>query len=830
MVAKLKKTRVAIVGGGVGGISAAYNIWKQVGYKCHVEIFQSDSSLEGTAKRIQSTKLDCSIEVRPEVFCSASQPEFSTFTKELGVHTGSGYRAVYVEGADHVLGGVSLWVCLLTSIISAPIKTAKFVWTLLKFFGCAWNFVQEKKSRNSEITLKQFAKRSSLSKKIVNGYLEPLANAVFPYGTEKTMEMEAYPVLRHMVDHHLLSFSGLTWRSIASSVLIDCFLDKCKPEIHLNTSVHQVIQNENGKWTLNESPIEYDAIVFSLSNFLKHVTMRTYIPEAKFLMDAAKSVQYEEEIIYIHDDQRVMPEDRHDWGSAVVRNGITTYWENVRQHIAADKHVFSTVVTKDSNSRMVTSRKHWVVDPISRLRPCYNAHNKRIAQKIHRLSGSAGLHICGTPYTLDKLEDDYKMGIAIANIHSDKAIPLVRHPVTTVPRPVLSLMALIKAFFVQFSVWAFRWSMHERIEEGCIGMLFPNQEMLYFGNPGGPMVVVTVKNYLFVVFALVYSEWGWTEAIFKGWAATNNTTLLTLFLCQNLAQEKNIFQKFASYFRPSPRKSFDFYNNHEDFFGSVLDGTKTSSVALFENEDEPLEDAQLRKLDRIVDCLTKVDKDSHVLEIGAGWGSFAVRLVQRKGCKVTCVTNSPIEPIQKLAKRSKINTIEALELDFLEIPEKFRDKKFDAIVCIEAIEKNRGRKYDKYFEILGWYCKAGGQVVLQLNCGSYNYDRNASHLVKSYAFSGGSLPTLGDICQYGAKYGLITCSCHRMSINSAYMARKWLKNFLERSSRPDCRFSEEFKRAVYSYLQIVPALTVCNQTDLYQITMEKVVVDQSLML
>ena len=84
------------------------------------------------------------------------------------------------------------------------------------------------------------------------------------------------------------------------------------------------------------------------------------------------------------------------------------------------------------------------------------------------------------------------------------------------------------------------------------------------------------------------------------------------------------------------------YDLGNELFALMLDETMTYSCAVFEDAREPLADAQRRKLRRVCDKL-ELGPDDRVLEIGCGWGSFAILAAQECGCRVTGLTISPAQ-------------------------------------------------------------------------------------------------------------------------------------------------------------------------------------------
>ena len=84
------------------------------------------------------------------------------------------------------------------------------------------------------------------------------------------------------------------------------------------------------------------------------------------------------------------------------------------------------------------------------------------------------------------------------------------------------------------------------------------------------------------------------------------------------------------------------YDVGNDFFRLMLDETMMYSCALFERPDMSLAEAQAAKLDRLCRTLDLGPSD-HVLEIGTGWGGFAIHAAGRYGCRVTTTTISPAQ-------------------------------------------------------------------------------------------------------------------------------------------------------------------------------------------
>jgi cyclopropane-fatty-acyl-phospholipid synthase len=156
------------------------------------------------------------------------------------------------------------------------------------------------------------------------------------------------------------------------------------------------------------------------------------------------------------------------------------------------------------------------------------------------------------------------------------------------------------------------------------------------------------------------------------------------------------------------------YDISNDMFASFLSKDMTYSCAIFESKDESLETAQYRKLDRII-RQARITSEDRVLEIGSGWGSFAIRAATKTGCRVTTLTLS-IE--QKVLAEERIKAaglqdrISVVLCDYRQhVPEKLYDK----IVSIEMIEAVGREFLETYFAKVNDFLKEeGGIAVFQV--------------------------------------------------------------------------------------------------------------------
>lgn len=157
------------------------------------------------------------------------------------------------------------------------------------------------------------------------------------------------------------------------------------------------------------------------------------------------------------------------------------------------------------------------------------------------------------------------------------------------------------------------------------------------------------------------------------------------------------------------------YDISNDMFAAFLTSDMTYSCALFDTtapNDIDLEAAQYRKINRIIN-LAKIKSTDHVLEIGTGWGSFAMEAVKRTGCKITSLTLSMEQKTlaeKRIAAAGMADNITVLLCDYraLKIPR----EKFDKVVSIEMLEAVGKEYLETYFETVTRLLKLEGGIAV----------------------------------------------------------------------------------------------------------------------
>jgi cyclopropane-fatty-acyl-phospholipid synthase len=184
------------------------------------------------------------------------------------------------------------------------------------------------------------------------------------------------------------------------------------------------------------------------------------------------------------------------------------------------------------------------------------------------------------------------------------------------------------------------------------------------------------------------------------------------------------------------------YDLGDDFFKLFLDPTLAYSCALFERPEMTLEEASVAKFDRICRTLG-ITSRSHIVEIGTGWGGFAVHAAREYGCRVTTTT---ISDRQFQHARDWVRR-ERLERQVSVLREHYRHLRgeYTHLVSIEMIEAVDWRLYDEFFATIARLLVPGGRAAVQaITVDDREFERSKRwrDFIKRYIFPGGCLPSV----------------------------------------------------------------------------------------
>ena len=220
------------------------------------------------------------------------------------------------------------------------------------------------------------------------------------------------------------------------------------------------------------------------------------------------------------------------------------------------------------------------------------------------------------------------------------------------------------------------------------------------------------------------------------------------------------------------------YDLSNEMFALFLDDTMSYSAGIFENEETTLRQASVEKLDRICRKLG-LDSRSRVLEIGSGWGGFAIHAATYYGCHVTTTTISEQQyalAAQRIHEQGLEDRIDLQLCDYRDL-----EGQYDCIVSVEMIEAVGDEFLPGFFEKCASLLHEDGQMLLQaitMPDRRYRQYLKTSDFIQQFIFPGSCVPSVTAMLSAAAEGSDLQVK-HLEDIGPHYAVtlRRWLENF-----------------------------------------------------
>jgi cyclopropane-fatty-acyl-phospholipid synthase len=334
---------------------------------------------------------------------------------------------------------------------------------------------------------------------------------------------------------------------------------------------------------------------------------------------------------------------------------------------------------------------------------------------------------------------------------------------------------------------------------------------------GDPEATIVVHDQRAWSAVLRRGSVGLGESYIAGWWDTDDlpavvrvafrrTTALRQFLDSTARRTGGVLSQVERLRPPSKRRDREniaaHYDLSNDFFALMLDPTMAYSCAYFAEDSTSLEEAQVAKFEMIAAKLDLGPED-HVIEIGTGWGGFALHAAERHGCRVTTTTISEAQRSlaeKRVAEHGLTDRVTVLGADYRDLT-----GRYDALVSIEMIEAVDWRRHDEFFGTCARLLTDHGRMALQaITIADASYERAKFHddFIRSMVFPGGCLPSLSAIAGSLARTSdLRIVDLQDIGLHYAETLRHWRANLeRQRSAVEQLGFDERFWRFWTLYL------------------------------
>lgn len=374
------------------------------------------------------------------------------------------------------------------------------------------------------------------------------------------------------------------------------------------------------------------------------------------------------------------------------------------------------------------------------------------------------------------------------------------------------------------------------LQVGSLDLSLPNgATRRYEGRRPGPHGVLRIKNDRIIRHVLSGGEVGFGEAYLDDcWESPDLARLLAvLYLNEPHYRgpfEKNWLGRLYGYWqhrrrantKAGARENIEYhYDLGNEFYKLWLDDSMAYSSAVFPRPDATLEEAQLNKFRLMYERL-ELRPEHHLLEIGSGWGGFAIYAAQRSGCCVHSITLSKEQLAEARERAARAGVAERVSFELRD----YRDvsASYDRVVSIEMYEAVGEEYWPAYFGAIAKALKPGGIAALQgitISPSIFDQYRGKRDFIQKYIFPGGMLCT-PDLFQVLA--GAAGFSTHRPE----FFARDYADTLAQWDRRVQAvreqivgQFDQRFYRMWRYYLAYCECGFRTGSIDLMHITLKK---------
>lgn len=375
------------------------------------------------------------------------------------------------------------------------------------------------------------------------------------------------------------------------------------------------------------------------------------------------------------------------------------------------------------------------------------------------------------------------------------------------------------------------------VRKGTLDVYLPNGSTRHFaGAEPGPHGVWRIKDAgRLMRHVLASGEVGVGDAYLDDcWDSPDLTRLLmVLYLNEPHYKgpfEKNWLGKLYGYWqhrrkantRAAARKNIEHhYDLGNEFYKMWLDDTMAYSSAMFIAPTHTLQDAQLNKFKLMFERL-ELRPEHHLLEIGSGWGGFAIYAATHAGCRVHSITLSQEQLAEARLRAERAGVADRVTFELRD----YRDVHghYDRIASIEMYEAVGEEWWPTYFAAMSRALKPGGIAAIQgitIDPALFEHYRTKRDFIQKYIFPGGMLCPPGRFADLARGAGLRPGGEAFYAVDYADTLAQWHRNVLAVRERIVRQFDERFLRMWRYYLSYCECGFRVGSIDLMQITLRK---------
>ena len=413
--------KIAVVGAGISGLSAAYYLSK----KHKVDLFEKENQYGGHANTIKVAydhNKEIAVDIGFMVFNKNTYPNLINFFSEnkIEIEKSDMSFSVSVDGSDIEYCGKGLGGIFSNKKNLLNLKFIKMFFEIISFYkNCEKIETEEVKS----ITLGEHLEEIKISDYFINYHIIPMVSAIWSMPPFEATQMPLSFFLNFFKNHGLFKIKDRPqWFTVSnrSKTYVDKVISQISGEHFKNYNINKVVRSDFGAkifYGEENEFFDYDKVVIA-----------THADEALKIIDnptsdeelILKNFKYRGNIAVIHFDESIMPKNKKawcSWNSSMSADNIertsVTYWLNRLQNLKIDKNIFLTINPFREISADKTYKK------VRFTHPYFDADSLLNQKNLKKIQNKKNILFCGSYFGYGFHEDGIKSSIEMLKMLND---------------------------------------------------------------------------------------------------------------------------------------------------------------------------------------------------------------------------------------------------------------------------------------------------------------------------------------------------------------------------------------------------------------------------
>jgi len=413
--------KIAVVGAGISGLSAAYYLSKK--YK--VDLFEKENQFGGhanTIKVVYDHNKEIAVDIGFMVFNKNTYPNLINFFSEnkIEIEKSDMSFSVSVNGSDMEYCGKGLGGIFSNKKNLLNLKFIKMFFEIISFYkNCEKIETEEVKS----IMLGQYLKEIKISDYFINYHIIPMVSAIWSMPPFEATQMPLSFFLNFFRNHGLFKIKDRPqWFTVAnrSKTYVDKIISQISGEHFKNYEINKIVRNDFGAkifYGEQNEFFDYDKVVIAThANEALKIIDNPTIDEKLIL----KNFKYRGNTAVIHFDESIMPKNKKawcSWNSSMSVDNIektsVTYWLNQLQNLKIKKNIFLTI----NPFREIPADK--IFKKVKFTHPYFDGDALSNQNNLQKIQNKKNILFCGSYFGYGFHEDGIKSSIEMLKTLND---------------------------------------------------------------------------------------------------------------------------------------------------------------------------------------------------------------------------------------------------------------------------------------------------------------------------------------------------------------------------------------------------------------------------